>query len=884
VPTPTPSPGGNPTRSSDFGAQLGSSDFRNSSIYLAIGLAEGTIGRDGKPTSAYHGHQDPGNNVLNRGFGSYQVYQHPRGAAITAHEADQIQADRLRNDAWPGINKALNEAGFKPGPTRDLVAASALDAWNQAPGAVFGDASGKRFSMMHPTQLADLKRDLDSGKSPQAAITEWRVEGYKRDDGSLAASGFGNSLSRLTDDQARRTAAVAEGLSIRPTQQVSQNVEPPSTPSAKPPVQNAPSAPVAQPTPQPAPQPQRDIGMDIADTAKSWAGKSYKPGETERCQDFVNHVLNQTAPGLANKIGTTRQAQDGLESGEYLASRFSGSDVAKKIPVSEARPGDIVMFKNTYGNYPAGTITHVGIYVGDGMMVDRPTANAPVKMRSINTFGEDNVVVYRPHAYGQTQSVGKPEQGAPSAPGTNAPSASMPMLREGDSGDAVRKLQEALNKSGAKLDVDGQFGPLTRGAVQAYQTKHNLEVDGIVGPQTWGSLAKTQQQTPAQPTTPAQPQPPNQGASADFGAQLRSGNLKDTSIYLAIGLAEGTINRNGQPNAAYYGHGDPGNGALNRGFGSYQVYQHPKGDALTPSEADRVQADRLAGQWNRIDKALNDAGFKPGPTRDLIAANALDAWNQAPLTFEDRYGLMNKQQLAELKQKVDSGASPREAIVNWRAESYRDDSGRLVAPGLGNSMDRVIQDQSRRVDAVAEGLQLRPPVREQANTQAQPMLSPAIATAGTNIATTAAATMAATTPTPQADTKTASQKWQEQALAVVDKLPPGTVAPENREKAALLIALHVMDDQRLGKLAGAEVVGKGMIAVSDQQNVRGNNSTVGMVNLNGLEQMTVRELQQQIDKLPEAAKREPQPVAPTTTAPTQEPQNLDLKRGPVLIA
>jgi peptidoglycan hydrolase-like protein with peptidoglycan-binding domain len=874
----TPGASGNATRSSDFGAQLGSSDFRNSSIYLAIGLAEGTIGRDGKPTSAYAGHDDPGNHVLNRGFGSYQVYQHPsgRGAGIGAHEADQIQADRLRKEAWPGIDKALNDAGFKPGPMRDLVAASALDAWNQAPGAVFGDSSGKRYSMMHPTQLADLKRDLDSGKSPQSAITEWRTEGYKRDDGSLAASGFNNSLSRLTDDQARRTAAVADGLSLRPTQAVSQTTEP-GNPGAKPPA-NTPSAPA------------RDIGADIAETAKSWAGKSFKPGETERCQDFVNTVLNQTSPGLANKIGTTRQAQDGLESGEYLASRFSGSDVGKKIPVSEARPGDIVMFKGTYGEYKGtDVITHVGIYVGNGMMVDRPTSDRPVQMRSVNTFGEDNVVVYRPHAYGQTQSVGKPEQGTPTTSPT-APTAAqgMPMLREGDSGPSVRQLQEALNKNGAKLDVDGQFGPLTRAEVERYQRAKNLDADGIVGPKTWGALAQTQQQAPTQPTQPTQP---SNGASADFGAQLRSQDLKNTSIYLAIGLAEGTINRNGQPNSAYFGHGDPGNGALNRGFGSYQVQQHPKGEALTAPEADRVQADRLAGQWNRIDKALNEAGFKPGPTRDLIAANALDAWNQAPLTFEDRYGLMNKQQLAELKQKVDSGTSPRDAIVDWRAQSYRDNSGRLDAPGLGNSMERVREDQARRIDAIAEGLQLRPPVREQAQANVQPQVAAQTVPVATAGAVAATASIAATVAAPVTDRTLITHpdhpghKWHEQALAIVDKLPQGTVSAENRDKAAALIALQVMDDQRLSKMAGVETIGKGLIAVSDQQSVRAANSTVGMVNINGLEGMNLRELSQQIEKLPEAAKREPQIVAPVAPTQPQDTQNLDPKRNnPVLLA
>ncbi len=469
-----------------------------------------------------------------------------------------------------------------------------------------------------------------------------------------------------------------------------------------------------------------------------------------------------------------------------------------------------------------------------------------------------------------TQQVGTPS--TPSAPGGMSGDT---ILREGDRGDSVRRLQEALIKNGARIEADGTFGPLTRGAVERYQASRGLDADGVVGPKTWNALAQTQQQAPTQPAPPTQP---SNGASADFGAQLRSQDLKNTSIYLAIGLAEGTINRNGQPNAAYFGHGDPGNGALNRGFGSYQVQQHPKGEALTAPEADRVQADRLAGQWSRIDKALNEAGFKPGPARDLIAANALDAWNQAPLTFEDRFGLMNKQQLSELKQKIDSGTSPRDAIVDWRAESYRDNSGRLDAPGLGNSMQRVREDQARRIDAVSEGLQLRPPVREQAqaNIQAQPQV-----TADTTApVATAAAPMTDRTLITHPDHP--GHKWYEQALAIVDKLPQGTVSAENRDKAAALIALQVLDDQRLSKMSGVESVGKGLIAVSDQQNVRAANSTVGMVNLNGVEAMSLRDLSQQVEKLPEAAKREPQPVAPIVLAQATQPQDaqsLDPKRA-----
>lgn len=199
----------------------------------------------------------------------------------------------------------------------------------------------------------------------------------------------------------------------------------------------------------------------------------------------------------------------------------------------------------------------------------------------------------------------------------------------------------------------------------------------------------------------------SRASGSDFGAQLRSGNLTQTPIYLAIGLAEGTLNKNGSPNQAWYGHGDPGNDKLNKGFGSYQVYQDPRGASLKPEQADRIQANRLAGEWPTIDQALTRAGIPAGPTRDLVAASALDAWNQAPATHGGVYGLLNPSRLGELKNALASGKNPTDAIVDWRANGYRRDNGTLNAPGLGNSMSRVMDDQRRRTEAVAEGLRLR---------------------------------------------------------------------------------------------------------------------------------------------------------------------------------
>lgn len=58
-------------------------------------------------------------------------------------------------------------------------------------------------------------------------------------------------------------------------------------------------------------------------------------------------------------------------------------------------------------------------------------------------------------------------------------------------GERVRALQIALNAKGARLEVDGDFGPATEGAVTAYQRGNGLDVDGVAGPQTLGHLGLT---------------------------------------------------------------------------------------------------------------------------------------------------------------------------------------------------------------------------------------------------------------------------------------------------------------------------------------------------------------------------------------------------------
>ena len=56
----------------------------------------------------------------------------------------------------------------------------------------------------------------------------------------------------------------------------------------------------------------------------------------------------------------------------------------------------------------------------------------------------------------------------------------MPVLRFRSRGEAVKKLQKALN-----IPADGIFGNQTKKAVMDFQSKNNLTADGIVGAKTW---------------------------------------------------------------------------------------------------------------------------------------------------------------------------------------------------------------------------------------------------------------------------------------------------------------------------------------------------------------------------------------------------------------
>ncbi|NET09666.1 MAG: hypothetical protein F6K16_34185 [Symploca sp. SIO2B6] len=70
----------------------------------------------------------------------------------------------------------------------------------------------------------------------------------------------------------------------------------------------------------------------------------------------------------------------------------------------------------------------------------------------------------------------------PSATSTTTPTTTTSLLREGDTGDAVAALQRELADLGYfTSSTFGFYGPVTKAAVEAFQSKNGLVADGIAG-------------------------------------------------------------------------------------------------------------------------------------------------------------------------------------------------------------------------------------------------------------------------------------------------------------------------------------------------------------------------------------------------------------------
>lgn len=127
----------------------------------------------------------------------------------------------------------------------------------------------------------------------------------------------------------------------------------------------------------------------------------------------------------------------------------------------------------------------------------RDTAGNPTGTNCPGNFIED--WLHSAHGTGSVPGASP----VPHPPASSGP----PVLTTGSRGDAVRLLQQLLINHGAKISLDGSFGPATKSAVIAFQRSHGLGGDGIVGPKTWAALTTAGGNQPVPAPAPAIPHP-----------------------------------------------------------------------------------------------------------------------------------------------------------------------------------------------------------------------------------------------------------------------------------------------------------------------------------------------------------------------------------------
>jgi peptidoglycan DL-endopeptidase CwlO len=174
-------------------------------------------------------------------------------------------------------------------------------------------------------------------------------------------------------------------------------------------------------------------------------------------------------PYVWGGIGPSGYDCSGLQMTSYLHAGLTISRTAAEqyigavsyVPLNRARQGDLLFYASDVTK-PA-TIYHVAMYVGGGQMLEAPHTGANVEIVSLRTTDLLPVVV-RPVS------------------GLKLP------VRKGATGWTVTELQQALDRHGAGIPVDGGFGGATVSAVRAWQTAHKLTSNGVVNMATWLTL------------------------------------------------------------------------------------------------------------------------------------------------------------------------------------------------------------------------------------------------------------------------------------------------------------------------------------------------------------------------------------------------------------
>lgn len=100
----------------------------------------------------------------------------------------------------------------------------------------------------------------------------------------------------------------------------------------------------------------------VDSTPYVWGGET--PGKGMDCSGFTKYVFQQIGIQLPH-------------------SAHMQANLGTFVPTSQLQLGDLVFFKNTYQNNFDNQVTHVGIYIGNGMFVQESSAANRIIIRPL---------------------------------------------------------------------------------------------------------------------------------------------------------------------------------------------------------------------------------------------------------------------------------------------------------------------------------------------------------------------------------------------------------------------------------------------------------------------------------------------------------------------
>ena len=231
-------------------------------------------------------------------------------------------------------------------------------------------------------------------------------------------------------------------------------------------------APTATPTPPPPPADAAQQAKVRAQVLALAAKLPATPGTTTNPVALKAVAFAKAQTGKPYKwagVGPASYDCSGLVMTSYRNAGITTPRVAAdqygfgtSVPLDQAQQGDLLFYAMDLTQ--PSTIYHVVLYMGAGQVLDAPYTGAFVGTRPLWTQGL-LPVAWRP--YGQLVLPAK----------------------AGATGWTVAQLQAALDRGGAKLVVDGGYGPATIDAVKAWQTAHKLPVTGVTDVATWLTLS-----------------------------------------------------------------------------------------------------------------------------------------------------------------------------------------------------------------------------------------------------------------------------------------------------------------------------------------------------------------------------------------------------------